>query len=123
MSGPSFSDIARLASAGVMQRYRPLLAHLTVTRYCNLDCGYCNEFDKVSKPVPTEELYARIDRLVIHEERVEIVDLKTGRPHLAAADVAILRQMALYRAMSRCKRSAISTGYGTAYSFTNPRYL
>lgn len=45
------------------------------------------------------DVSARIDRLVIHEDRVEIVDLKTGRPRRAATDTAILRQMALYRAV------------------------
>jgi ATP-dependent helicase/nuclease subunit A len=45
------------------------------------------------------DVSARIDRLVIHEDRADIIDLKTGRPHLAAGDSAILRQMALYRAV------------------------
>ena len=34
-----------------------------VTRRCNLSCGYCNEYDQVSAPVPTELLKARIDKL------------------------------------------------------------
>ena len=32
-------------------------------RFCNLDCGYCSEFDKVSKPIPLEELKARLRKL------------------------------------------------------------
>lgn len=43
--------------------YAPFLAQLVVTRRCNLDCGYCNEFDKVSKPVQTALLKSRIDKL------------------------------------------------------------
>jgi MoaA/NifB/PqqE/SkfB family radical SAM enzyme len=43
--------------------YGPRLAQLVVTRRCNLDCGYCNEFDKVSEPVPTDVLKARVDKL------------------------------------------------------------
>lgn len=43
--------------------YGPLLAQLVVTRRCNLSCGYCNEFDQVSSPVPTELLKARVDKL------------------------------------------------------------
>lgn len=43
--------------------YSPFLAQLVVTRRCNLDCGYCNEFDKVSQPVPTAVLKQRIDKL------------------------------------------------------------
>ncbi len=41
----------------------PLLAHLVVTRRCNLTCGYCNEYDDYSPPVPTEELLRRVDKL------------------------------------------------------------
>ena len=40
--------------------YSPLLAQLVVTRRCNLACGYCNEFDTVSRPVPTELVAERI---------------------------------------------------------------
>ena len=43
--------------------YGPFLAQLVVTRKCNLTCGYCNEFDEVSEPVPTEILKQRIDKL------------------------------------------------------------
>ncbi len=43
--------------------YSPFLAQLVVTRFCNLDCGYCSEFDKVSKPVDTEILKARLRKL------------------------------------------------------------
>src|SRR4051812_9065253 len=50
---------------GVLNRglYGPFLAQLVVVRRCNLSCGYCNEFDEESEPVPTEILKARIDKL------------------------------------------------------------
>ena len=48
---------------GVFSAKSPLLAQMVVTRYCNLDCGYCNEFDKVSKPVAVEALLRRVDAL------------------------------------------------------------
>lgn len=41
----------------------PVLAHVVVTRRCNLACTYCSEFDDFSKPVPTSEMLQRIDRL------------------------------------------------------------
>lgn len=41
----------------------------------------------------------RIDRLSVSQTCVEVLDLKTGRPRPAAQDAAILRQMALYRAL------------------------
>ena len=41
----------------------PVLAQIVPARFCNLSCGYCNEYDKVSKPVPLDEMYRRIDAL------------------------------------------------------------
>jgi MoaA/NifB/PqqE/SkfB family radical SAM enzyme len=41
----------------------PLLAQLVVIRRCNLSCGYCNEYDDYSPPIPVEELIARVDHL------------------------------------------------------------
>ena len=54
--------LASLAAAAV-DPDRPIITHLVVTRRCNLSCGYCFEYDKVSPPVPTEVLEARIDHL------------------------------------------------------------
>ncbi len=45
------------------------------------------------------EVTARVDRLVVGETRVEIVDIKTGQPRKAGNDAVITRQMALYRAV------------------------
>ena len=41
----------------------PVLAQIIPMRFCNLSCAYCNEYDKVSEPVPLEEMYRRIDHL------------------------------------------------------------
>ena len=41
----------------------PLLVHIVPIRRCNIDCGYCNEYDKVSGPVPLDTMFARIDKL------------------------------------------------------------
>ncbi|MGC8535019.1 MAG: radical SAM protein [Rhizomicrobium sp.] len=53
----------RFLTRAVGSRYNPLLAQLVVTRRCNLACGYCNEYDDVSPPVPLETVRARIDHL------------------------------------------------------------
>ena len=34
----------------------PVLVQIIPTRFCNLSCAYCNEYDKVSEPVPLEEM-------------------------------------------------------------------
>jgi len=54
--------ILDLVSAAV-DADRPLITHLVITRRCNLSCGYCFEYDKVSKPVPLDLLKQRIDHL------------------------------------------------------------
>jgi MoaA/NifB/PqqE/SkfB family radical SAM enzyme len=41
----------------------PVLVQIIPTRFCNLSCAYCNEYDKVSEPVPLEEMVRRIDAL------------------------------------------------------------
>ena len=41
----------------------PVLAQIVPARFCNLSCEYCNEYDKVSPPVPTDEMLRRIDHL------------------------------------------------------------
>src|SRR5205823_5133009 len=41
----------------------PLLAHIIPIRRCNLACEYCNEYDDFSKPVPTESMFQRVDKL------------------------------------------------------------
>jgi len=44
-------------------QYSPWYTQLVIIRRCNLSCGYCNEFDKTSEPVPLETLKARADKL------------------------------------------------------------
>ena len=60
---------------------RALYCQLIVTRRCNLACGYCNEFDKVSRPVEYETLVARMDHLV-QRLGVTIMDFLGGEPLL-----------------------------------------
>jgi MoaA/NifB/PqqE/SkfB family radical SAM enzyme len=54
---------ARMAAGALASTDHPLLAHIIPMRRCNLACTYCNEFDDVSKPVPIDEMYQRIDKL------------------------------------------------------------
>jgi MoaA/NifB/PqqE/SkfB family radical SAM enzyme len=48
---------------GLLDRKHPLLVHVIAMRRCNLACGYCNEYDAVSRPVPAGIVKGRIDRL------------------------------------------------------------
>jgi MoaA/NifB/PqqE/SkfB family radical SAM enzyme len=41
----------------------PVMAQIVPMRFCNLSCAYCNEYDKVSEPVPIAEMLRRIDHL------------------------------------------------------------
>lgn len=54
---------AKMAAHALASTDHPLLAHIIPMRRCNLACTYCNEFDDVSKPVPIDEMYRRIDKL------------------------------------------------------------
>jgi MoaA/NifB/PqqE/SkfB family radical SAM enzyme len=56
------------------------MAHVIPIRRCNLACGYCNEFDTFSKPVPTAEMLRRIDRL--GELGVTVITISGGEPLL-----------------------------------------
>jgi MoaA/NifB/PqqE/SkfB family radical SAM enzyme len=53
----------RLVIKGILSTRHPVQVHVIPIRRCNLSCSYCNEYDDYSKPVPTEEMLARIDRL------------------------------------------------------------
>src|SRR6202451_262987 len=65
---------------GLASKRHPLLAHIIPTRRCNLACTYCNEFDDFSNPVPTEEMFQRIERL--GAMGTSIVTISGGEPLL-----------------------------------------
>src|SRR6266550_5624159 len=54
---------AREFLRGLTHTAHPLLVQIIPIRRCNIDCGYCNEYDKVSEPVPTAVMKQRIDQL------------------------------------------------------------
>ena len=65
---------------GLTNTAHPLLVHIIPIRRCNIDCGYCNEYDKVSQPVPTEVMLERIDHLATLKSSV--VAFSGGEPLL-----------------------------------------
>src|ERR1700704_2269354 len=83
----------------------PLLAHLIPIRRCNLSCTYCNEYDDFSKPVPTEQMLRRVDRL--GELGTSVVTISGGEPLLHPDLDDIIRQMVKRRIVS----GLITNGY------------
>lgn len=79
--------LAKLAPA-LADPYRPLMAHVVVTRRCNLSCGYCHEYDKTSEPVPFATILERLDHLA--RLRVVFVTLTGGESLLHPDIVAIV---------------------------------
>jgi MoaA/NifB/PqqE/SkfB family radical SAM enzyme len=69
-----------IAVRAVMDPAHPVLAQIVPMRRCNLACGYCNEYDKVSQPVPLANVLAWLDKLA--ELRTEIVTVSGGEPML-----------------------------------------
>src|SRR5947208_5572984 len=65
---------------GLVHTAHPLLVQIIPIRRCNIDCGYCNEYDKVSAPVPTDVLRRRIDKLA--ELGTSVVAFSGGEPML-----------------------------------------
>ena len=71
---------AREFVRGLVDTSHPLLVQIIPIRRCNIDCGYCNEYDKVSPPIPTETLKRRIDKL--KELGTSVVAFSGGEPML-----------------------------------------
>src|ERR1700728_2002754 len=55
-------ELSMVARALAFTSHR-VLAQIVPARFCNLSCSYCNEYDKVSDPVPLDEMLRRIDHL------------------------------------------------------------
>jgi MoaA/NifB/PqqE/SkfB family radical SAM enzyme len=70
----------RFAGRAVGSRYNPLLAQVVVTRRCNLACGYCNEYDNFSPPVPLPTLLERVNKLA--ELKTASITFTGGEPLL-----------------------------------------
>jgi MoaA/NifB/PqqE/SkfB family radical SAM enzyme len=65
---------------GLVHTAHPLLVQIIPIRRCNIDCGYCNEYDKVSPPVETAVIERRIDKLA--DLGTSVVAFSGGEPML-----------------------------------------
>jgi MoaA/NifB/PqqE/SkfB family radical SAM enzyme len=68
----------RMIGKALLSTQHPVLVHIIPMRRCNLDCGYCNEYDQVSKPVPLEEMKRRLDYLAAMG--TSIITISGGEP-------------------------------------------
>jgi MoaA/NifB/PqqE/SkfB family radical SAM enzyme len=83
----------------------PLLAHLIPIRRCNLACKYCNEYDDFSKPVPTELMFRRVDKLA--ELGTSVITISGGEPLLHPDLDAIISRVRSHGII----RGLITNGY------------
>ena len=70
----------RMIAKGLLSTRHPILAHIIPIRRCNLSCAYCNEYDDHSKPVHTEVMFRRIERLASFG--TTIITISGGEPLL-----------------------------------------
>jgi MoaA/NifB/PqqE/SkfB family radical SAM enzyme len=99
---------ARVLARAFQSPHRPIVAQIIPTRRCNLSCAYCNEFDRVSAPVPLAELRRRIDALAALG--TGIITLSGGEPLLHPQADEIVAHIR--------RRGAIATLITNAYLLT-----
>ncbi len=80
-----------MIAKGLLSRQHPIDVHLIPIRRCNLSCDYCNEYDKVSPPVPLAEMIRRVDRLASFG--TTIITISGGEPLLHPDLEQIIRRI------------------------------
>jgi MoaA/NifB/PqqE/SkfB family radical SAM enzyme len=71
---------AQLFAKAMASTAHPVLAQIIPTRRCNLTCNYCNEYDRISEPVPADLMLRRIDLLA--NLGTSIITFSGGEPML-----------------------------------------
>ncbi|HXT64818.1 MAG TPA: radical SAM protein [Pyrinomonadaceae bacterium] len=69
---------AAFISKALLSPNHVVLAHIIPMRRCNLACGYCNEYDQTSKPVPLDVMKRRLDKL--GELGTAVITVSGGEP-------------------------------------------
>src|SRR5918997_3001484 len=96
---------ASFITRALVSKNHPVLAHVIPMRRCNLACGYCNEYDKVSDPVPLEEMNRRIDKL--GALGTSVVTISGGEPLMHPELDDIIRRIRSHKMIA----GLISNGY------------
>jgi len=94
-----------MIAKGLVSTDHPILAHLVPIRRCNLACGYCNEYDHSSPPVPWETMRRRVDRLA--ELGTTIITISGGEPLLYPDLDELIRRIRSHRVLA----GLITNGY------------
>ena len=94
-----------MLAKAIKSRHHPILAHIIPMRRCNLSCSYCNEYDKVSDPVPTAEMLRRVDLLAALG--TGIITVSGGEPLLHPELDEIIRAIRSHGAIA----TIITNGY------------
>jgi MoaA/NifB/PqqE/SkfB family radical SAM enzyme len=95
----------RMIAKGLLSPKHPVLAHVIPIRRCNLSCAYCNEYDTFSKPVPTEVMFQRVDRLASFG--TTIITMSGGEPLLHPELERIIQRVRSHG----CLAGLITNGY------------
>src|SRR5436853_1196221 len=96
---------ASFISRALLSTKHPVLAHIIPMRRCNLACGYCNEYDKVSEPVPLDVMKRRLDKLAALG--TSIVTISGGEPLMHPELDDIIRHIRAHKMIA----GLISNGY------------
>ena len=106
LRAPSFQmRQAHVVAKAMKSRRHPIVAHIVPIRRCNLSCSYCNEYDDFSKPVPTELMLRRVDRLA--ELGTSVITISGGEPLLHPDLDEIIRRIR----DCNCIATLITNGY------------
>ncbi|MFN2453546.1 MAG: radical SAM protein [Pyrinomonadaceae bacterium] len=96
---------ASFITRALLSTQHPVLAHIIPMRRCNLACAYCNEYDKVSEPVPLDEMKRRLDKLA--ELGTSVVTISGGEPLMHPQLDEIIRRIRSHGMIA----GLISNGY------------
>src|SRR5207237_10229164 len=96
---------AAFISRALLSTNHVVLAHIIPMRRCNLACGYCNEYDHTSNPIPLDVMKRRLDKLA--ELGTSIVTISGGEPMMHPELDQIIRHIRSHGMIA----GLISNGY------------
>jgi MoaA/NifB/PqqE/SkfB family radical SAM enzyme len=95
----------RLVAKGLLNTKHVVQAHIVPIRRCNIDCGYCNEYDDFSPPVPLDVMKERVRHL--GRMGATLITISGGEPLLHPDLDEIIREIRKTGAMA----GMITNGY------------